>query len=326
MPRLSLSLSALVLLGAGAARAELECARPNVQLGEVRSGVPLSHRFTFVNRGPDVVLVTDVRPSCGCLAPKLDRRRYEPGESGTLLLEVNTLTQPEGLNTWRTTVTYQSGGSPRELVLYLGARLVAEISVQPPSLAVYTDGAISHEVTVTDRRTEPLLIRSAEATSPHVRTHLGELRRDGEGRWVRSIQVEVLADCPEGRHEEALLIHTSDPTYPELKVPLTVVKHPRQRVSAAPSSVDLAQTRGEAPARIVLLGTPDDEEVRVEGVETDDPAIACQWAQGPGRRATLKVRVDRARIVGDNLTSAVHVRLSRPAPQTLTIPVTCSRH
>jgi hypothetical protein len=328
MPRLPRSLLALSLFGllpSAAARADLDCAAATVQLGEVRSGVPLSHRFTLVNHGPDAVLVTDVRPSCGCLAPKLDRRSFQPGESGTLLLEVNTLTQPAGLNTWRTTVTYQSGGTDHELALYLCARVVTEITVEPPALAVYTDAAIGHEITVIDRRTEPLLIRSVQASSPYVRTRLGEMRRDGEGRWARPIQVEVLADCPEGRHEESLYIHTSDPTYPELKVPFTVVKRARRQVSATPSAVVLSQSGGgPLPARIVLLGTADEQEVRVEKVEADDPAITCQWAAGPGPRATLKIRIDRARISGDTLNSTVHVRLSRPAPQTLTIPVSCS--
>ncbi len=235
-------------------RAELECAEPTVEKGEVRSGVPLSHRFVFVNRGRETVEVTDVRPSCGCLAPKLEQRRFRPGESGTLLLEVNTLTQPAGANSWRTTIHYKTDGVEHELPLYVCARVVMEISVEPPSLAIYTDTSISHEITVIDRRTEPLIVRAVSASSPHVRARLGELRRNDAGQWLRSIQVEVLADCPEGHHNESLCICTSDPTYPELKVPFTIVKRPRQQVSAAPSSILLSEAAGQPlPARIVLL-------------------------------------------------------------------------
>jgi hypothetical protein len=329
MPRRShalllLSVS-LLLLRAGGVRAELECAQPTVEKGEVRSGVPLSHRFAFVNRGSQTVEVTDVKPSCGCLAPKLEQRRFQPGESGVLVLEVNTLTQPEGANSWRTTIHYKSGDVEAELPLYICARLVAEIGVEPPSLAIYTDTAIGHEITVIDRRTEPLIVRSVPASSPFVRTRLGELRRDEAGHWRRSIQVEVLADCPEGTHNESLRICTSDPTYPELKVPFTIVKRARQQVSAAPHSIVLSDMApGQPlPARIVLLSAADDRQVHIERVESDDAAIDCHWAQGPGHRATLKVRIDRSRIPGDSLRSAVHIHLSDPAPQTITIPVRC---
>ena len=311
----------ILLLTTNGVRAELECAQATADKGEVRSGVPLSHRFQFVNRGTETVEVTDVRPSCGCLAPKLEQRRFRPGESGVLVLEVNTLTQPEGANSWRATIHYKTVGGEQELPLYIRARVVAEISVEPPSLAIYTDTSIGHEILVIDRRTEPLIVRNVSASSAHVRTRLGELHRDNAGRWVRSIQVEVAADCPEGYHDETLRISTSDSTYPELKVPFTLVKRARQSVSAAPSSVVLSESAGQ---RIVQLSATDDREVRIERVEADHPAIACHWAQGPGHRATVKIRVDRTRITGDGLRSAVHVHLSGPMKQTITIPVSCS--
>ncbi len=330
MPRRSHALLVLsvplLLLPTSAARAELECAEPTVDKGEVRGGVPLSHRFPLVNRGSQTVEVTDVRPSCGCLAPKLERRRFQPGESGVLVLEVNTLTQPAGAQQLRATIHYRTGAIEHELPLYICARVVSEISVEPPSLAIYTDTSIGHEIVVIDRRTEPLIVRAVPSSSPHVRTRLGELRRDDAGHWRRSIQVEVLADCPEGNHNEVLSICTSDPTYPELKVPFTIVKRARREVSAAPSSIDLSETAtGQPlPARIVLLSAVDDAEVRIERVECDHAAIDCHWAQGPGRQATVKVRIDRSRILGDNLLGSVHVHISSPTPQTITIPVSCA--
>jgi hypothetical protein len=323
-----LFLSAMVLsLQTAPVRAELECAQPLVEKGEVRSGLSLTHRFTFVNRGSEAIVITEVRPSCGCLSPKVDKRQLSPGESGELMLEVNTLTQPAGTNSWRVTIHYQSGEVERELSLYLSARLVAEISVEPPSLAIYTDTAIGHEITVIDRRVEPLLIRAVTASSSSIRTHLGELHRDDAGRWRRTIQVEVLADCLEGRHEETLRICTSDPLYTELKVPFTIVKRAHRQVSALPASVVLSESANQPlPARVVQLSAADDREVCVERVECDHPAIACRWAQGPGPQATLKIRVDRQQITGDRLRGVVHVHLSKPASETISIPVSCLLH
>src|SRR5262245_13566231 len=72
-------LSGLTLLGTEA-RADLQSRQPAPYVGEVRTGVPLTHRFTFVNTGPEVVEITDARASCGCLAPRLAKRTYQPGE------------------------------------------------------------------------------------------------------------------------------------------------------------------------------------------------------------------------------------------------------
>src|SRR4051812_32791912 len=156
------------------ARADLRCAQAMVDAGEVRSGVPLKHRFHFVNVGPGAVQVTDVRPSCGCLTPRLEQRRYGPGEEGSLLLEVNTLTQPAGPHTWSAQIRYESGGHPQELSLLLGARVRTEVSVQPAALTLYTDTGIGHELTLTERRTHPLIVRAVETGLPEVRGQLRE--------------------------------------------------------------------------------------------------------------------------------------------------------
>lgn len=324
---LALSVPMLLLVRIAPVRADLECPQSVVDKGQVRSGLSLSHRFTFCNRGPEAVEITDVRPSCGCLAPKLEKRNFQAGESGELLLEVNTLTQPAGLHSWRITLRYKSGQAEKELSLYIRAQIVTEITVEPPSLAIYTDSAISHEITVIDRRTEPLMVRAVPASSPYVRTHLGELHRDDAGHWRRTIRVEVSAGCPEGTHIETLRICTSDPLYSELKVPFTIFKRARRLVSAAPASVVLSEPANQPlPARIVRLSAAEDGEVHIDRIESDHPAIDCRWAQGPGHQATLKIRVDRQQIPGDRLRAAVHVHLRQPAAETITIPVSCLLH
>ena len=266
-------------------------------------------------------------PVAAVLRRSWRKRHLKPGESTQLLLEINTLTQPAGLNSWRVTLRYKSGEVERELPLYINARIVTEITVEPPSLAIYTDTSISHEIIVIDRRPEPLLVRAVPVSSPHVRTHLGELQRDAAGHWRRAIQVEVLEDCPEGTHQETLRICTSDPDYAELKVPFTIVKRARRLVSAAPAAVVLSESADRPlPSRVILLSAADDREVHIERVESDHPAVDCRWAHGPGHQATLKIRFDRKQIPGERLRAAVHVHLSQPAAETLTIPVSCLLH
>jgi hypothetical protein len=192
-------------------------------------------------------------------------------------------------------VVYRSGEKEESLTLTVTARVVTEITVEPPVLALSTDTAIAHEITVTDRRERPLDLLAVQSSLPQLRTSLGEPRRDDQGRWCRAVRVEVLPDCPEGRHEAVLHLLTNDPTYAALNVPLTVTKRSRAGVRATPEAVSLsAAGAGPLPARIVLLDSADGRPVAVERVESDDPAVRCSWAAGPGPRATLKVQIDRS--------------------------------
>jgi hypothetical protein len=315
---------ALVLAGAPEPpRDGLCCDEPLIEAGQVRSGSRLAQRFTFVNRGREPAEVTDVRPSCGCLTPRLEPRRYGPGEAGVLLLEVNTLTAPPGPNHWRVEVFYRAGGEARELTLQVHAEVVTEIRVEPAALVLCSEGAIAHDVTLTDTRPAPLAVTGVRASSPHLRARCDEPRRDAEGRWARTVRVEVLADHPEGRHEESVLIATADPAYPELRIPVTVVRRPKHGVTATPEAVTLSAAPGQPlPSRVVRLRGPEDADVEVVGVESDSPAVRCQWAKGPGPMATLRVQVDPAGLADGGLTSAVRVRLSRPRAEVVTIPVT----
>jgi hypothetical protein len=314
----------LLYLMTAPARAGLTFPEPSADAGEVRGGMPLVHHFAFVNDGPGAVEITDVQASCGCVKPRLEKQTYAPGEKGDLLLDVHTLGQGAGDHVWRLKVSYREGGEPRTADLQLRGRVITELTVQPAALTVFTSSGVGHQVTLTDLRAQPLHVASVRTTSPHLEARVGPAGQDGAGHRTFTIGLAVTPGCPEGRHDEALHIFTDDPAYRELTVPVTVVKRPKQHVSPGPAAVSLFAPHGQpAPSRIVLLRPEGDEAVAVEGVEADDAAVVCTWAAGPNNLATLKVTVDRARVNGDSLRSAIHVRLVKPVPETLTIPVTC---
>jgi hypothetical protein len=317
--------AASLTLAAPAARADLAFPSPSIDVGEVRSGAPLKQRFAFVNQGADAVEITDLRASCGCVKPALEKRSYAAGDSGELTLEVLTLSQPPGEHTWRLQIAYRAGGESRQAELTLVGRVVAEVTVQPASLVISTEGTASHEITLTDLRERPLSVTEVHTSSPHL---MGEVRRtaaDGVGHRAITVGLSLGAGCPAGRHEETVVMRTDDPQYPELTMPVTVVKRAKQAVTASPASVSLAAPAGGAvPSRIVLLRPSGGEAVAVERVEADHPAVVCTWASGPDHCATLRVTIDRAKLPADGLHATIHVHISKPAPATVDVPVTCS--
>jgi uncharacterized protein DUF1573 len=306
------------------ARAELRCDEALVTLGEVKAGRPLTHRFTFTNRGTEVVQITAVQPSCGCLNPRLGERRLRPGDSGVLMLEVNTLTAAVGPNAWRVQLVYSSGGPSRELTLALRATVVSEITVRPAALVLQTESSVGHEVTLTDGRTNPLTATAVQTTDPMLRATLQKPRLDDAGHKVQTVRLDVEPAFPEGRHEETLQIFTSDSDYPELRVPVTVVKQARTAVRATPGEITMTAHSGALPARVVLLRGAEGIEVEVERAECADSAVRCTWAKGPGSMATLRVQIDGERISADGLHATLLVRLAQPAGAKVTIPVNCA--
>jgi hypothetical protein len=313
-----------LVLSSSGAFADLASPEPTHQAGEVRGGVVLTHRFTIVNRGSEPIDVLEVKAGCGCLKPRLDHMRFEPNQQGELLLQVHTVTQPEGPNTWGVIVRYRRGDAVQELPLQLSARIVPEVSIRPANLLLVTDTTLGHELTLTERREQPLTIRATETMSHHVRVEVGEPRAQSPGGWVRTLRLKVLPSCPEGRHEDLLHVLTSDPTFPELKVPFTVVKKSPQRIRPAPAELSYIGLRGqELPARVVLLGDSGEEPIEIQEIRPSHPAIRCTGASGPGSRATLRVQIDQSRLEGASLQGTISVILKKPTAQTVTVPVQC---
>jgi hypothetical protein len=321
----SLSVLIVLWLRMPTARAEIFFAEPTADAGIVRTGTSLRQRFEFVNRGTNAVEILDLRASCGCLTPRLEKRVFVPGEKGTLLLEVNTLTQPAGKHSWNVQVQYRDRDRVQQTQALLTAQLLTEVSVQPAALVIYTDAAVSHELLLSDVRPKPLTVTEVHGSASGLTPSVTEQGRTAGGPLVCRIRLAVAADFPEGRHEAAIRIYTDDPAYRDLKVPVTIVKRLRQRLAATPSVVRLAAPAGQPiPSCIVLIRDNDNEGVVVDKIVADDPAISCQWAQGPNRMATLRVRIDRQQVPAGGLQSAVHVHVRKPAPDVLTIPVNCS--
>jgi hypothetical protein len=313
-----------IALGAVPARADLHFPEPVANAGLIYTGMPLVHEFPFENRGSETVVLLEARASCGCTKPRFAQAEYRPGEKGALTLEVNTLSQAPGPHTWIVTLKYRSGEVARDMVLQLNARLVSEVTVQPAVLIVFADKIGRHELCLSDRRPGGLEVLEVRSSSAKLIPRIGETTRDARGTH-RKIRLAVAEDYPDGRHEETIHIYTNDPRYPDIRVPVTLIKHTHQRITATPSTVELTAPVGQPfPSRIVLIRDEHGRSVHIDQILADDPALICHWAPGPSAMATLRIRAERRLMAGESLRSAVHVQIDQPVAETVTIPVTCT--
>lgn len=317
-------LAACIASFAGEARADVVFSHLIFDLGEIKAGTPLSHRFPFVNRGPGVVEFTGARASCGCIAPHFNRRVIPPGEEGSLLVEVNTLGQPSGPHAWTVHVSWRENDADQETDLRLSALLVTEVSVQPASLTLFVDRAFSSEILLTDLRPNPLAVVAVQTSSPHLLTSVTGESRDDQGRLVRTIRLDIPESFPEERRQETLVILTNDSSYRELRVPVTIVKRPRQGLTVHPAEVSLSAPAGQpVPSRLLLVRDRDNRDVVIEEVSADHPAVSCRWVERPGTTASVKISVDRERCPTATLQATIQIRVKQPVEHTLSVPVTC---
>ena len=58
--------------------------------GKVKEGDVVSYDFTFSNKGKLPLLVKDIKTSCGCTAAVVSEKNLNPGQSGTIKVDLDT--------------------------------------------------------------------------------------------------------------------------------------------------------------------------------------------------------------------------------------------
>ena len=58
--------------------------------GDVTEGEVVEGKFTLINKGKVDLILTEVKPSCGCTTPEWPKEAIEPGESGEIKFLFNS--------------------------------------------------------------------------------------------------------------------------------------------------------------------------------------------------------------------------------------------
>jgi hypothetical protein len=302
----------------------LHCPAAVAAKGEVKGGPALSHTFELTHRGGGTLTITRVEAGCGCLRQSLSNAVLTPGEMARLTLEVNTLTQPDGPNRWQIAVGYKveaPGVPPQtgELSLLITATLSRDVKVTPPQLGFSTTGTAAQKLIVNDRRDKPLTVLKATTSSPFLTAEVGP-RATGKGQ---AIEVKLLPDAPAGHRDESVVLLTDDPEYPELRIPVRVLKRAAGTIRVTPESISVRFAPGQTEiSTLVQLRAADGKTIEVSGVESDLPGVTARHSSRAGSVTVVRVTVTDSQQSG---SCKVRVKMSQPAGQELVIPVAWTR-
>ncbi len=256
----------------------------NVNRGELLGGPILKQTFKITNSSSDAIEITGLESTCGCLRRTVSRKNLPAGASADVQMEVNTLTQPDGPQTWRLKVRYRAASlkenEPDEsLELSVSAKLKREVSVSPPMISVSTDSSATTRITLTDRREKPLRIKTVAATSAHITTKF-------EGKpGSYTIELTISDALKSGTHDERILITTDDAHYDELQIPARIVKRDKNTVNAFPETLELE----ESGKGIVQFRRHDGKAVEIKDVKSSESKLSLTASKGSGPVATIKV-------------------------------------
>lgn len=65
-------------------KAEFKFTSESHDFGKIKQGIPVTHEFKFTNSGSEPIIITEVRPSCGCSVAEFTKNPIAPGAEGTI--------------------------------------------------------------------------------------------------------------------------------------------------------------------------------------------------------------------------------------------------
>lgn len=96
---------------------------PVFDFGTLSQGERVDHTFTFENTGDAPLLITAIKPSCGCTLPKQwPKDPIAPGEGGDIVVEFNSDRKSGKQNK---SINIVCNGLPQTVVLYLKGEVIA---------------------------------------------------------------------------------------------------------------------------------------------------------------------------------------------------------
>ena len=78
------------LSGELAAKSRIVFETTEIDFGEIEVGKAMELTFKFKNTGDETLIIKKINSSCGCTVPRIEKREYQPGETGAIPVKFNS--------------------------------------------------------------------------------------------------------------------------------------------------------------------------------------------------------------------------------------------
>jgi hypothetical protein len=278
-----LALLALSVLPASAAP-RLTCKQPTFDFGTRDTSEVVDHTFVLENSGTSDLVITAIRPACGCTAADLTRQTIPPGESAELSTRLTLAGRPGDLH--KTILVESNDPANPALQLALAGKAAADFEIQPSILVLRKDSPskpASGFVQIRATDGSPFEITNLASASGNITLRADPL--PGENAY--QISANFGLNPPPGEHPDQIILSTNFKGGRTTTIgALVMVPAP---ISVAPSKIVLEENPNSTVTRTIILKAPPNEKIEIASIQTPDPAITIhvQHLGDFGVRVTL---------------------------------------
>ncbi len=292
-----------------AASPRIACEVPTLDFGTRDSSEIVEHIFKLKNTGDSDLVITAIRPACGCTAAELTNSTIPPGESANLAAKL-TLAGRSG-DIHKTILIESNDPANPAFQLAMQGKIVTEVAVVPPVLTLRqsapgqpASGAV--QITSTGK---PFRITQAESSDLSVRVRSTPMQ-DGVSHQITASLEKIPASDPQ---PFLIMLQTDNPRVPTIDIPATVVL--MKKILVAPERIVVR--KGDAGSKkYVVLKSTDGKPLEIKEISTPDRAVKVDYSANP---SSIRLTVRGLHGQGEFDGKAISVTFSNG--ETVQIPI-----
>ena len=179
---------------------------------------PLKTKFEIKNIGDKVLVISEVKASCGCTSTNLGKNELNPGESTTI--DVTLKTSGHVNNLHKTIKINSNDPNNGQQIIHLKANVVALLQLTPTPYFTYLDMQIGKssvgKLKLKNNSTMPITISDAELQPKNIEFSIKNnltLQPNEEVELTTTVIPEAT-----GQYNCSVVVKTDHPDFPTLKI------------------------------------------------------------------------------------------------------------
>jgi len=302
----------------GVSGPKMQFATPIYDFGKVKSGELVKYTYVFTNVGGATLQVSNVQVTCGCTTAGEWTRRVDPGQTGSIPIQFNTVGYG-GTVGKSITVTCNDTNQPA-VVLQIKGNVWKPIDVMP-QMAVLNVTAESPSAATTVRivsnEEAPLTLSAPEGNNA---AFAAELKTNQAGKQFELV-IRTVPPLPAGNAQGQITLRTSSTNLPVINV--TAWANVQPVVVAMPAQIAL-------PVAPLANATPSAVSIRNNGTNTltlSEPVVNAKSVDvqlretEPGRNFMLALNFPAGFEIAQGEKVELSVKSNHPQFPTIKVPI-----
>ena len=229
---------------------KITCNETVFDFGEKLDTKFLDHTFFIKNDGDAPLIISSVRPSCGCSVISLSDNTIPPGEKAELIAHTSLAGQR---GKFQKSIVLQSNDPETAIIfLYIQGTVISEVDVIPHKLllgdVLSNDNVqVAGDVVVKSQKIKPFKIFGIKTDSAYFTTESHTIKEDEAYRII----IRSAKPLPAGYFLDKIHINTNHPEYSEIIVP--IVANVKKQLTIAPEEIVLPDNRDIPVSRYVFV-------------------------------------------------------------------------